>query len=78
VGGERLLPRHRTRGKQRPVADRFLANGALANAEARLCRHQAAIEAGVDPAAIVDAINQARPNALPPKSSSADHELHWN
>ncbi len=31
----------------------------LANAEARLRRHQAAIEAGVDPAAIVDAINQA-------------------
>ncbi|MGH7746620.1 MAG: recombinase family protein, partial [Candidatus Dormibacteria bacterium] len=32
----------------------------LANAEARLRRHQAAIEAGVDPAAIVDAINQAQ------------------
>jgi hypothetical protein len=30
-----------------------------ANAEARLRRHQAAIEAGVDPAAIVDATNQA-------------------
>ncbi len=32
----------------------------LADAEARLRRHQAAIEAGVDPAAIVDAINQAQ------------------
>lgn len=32
----------------------------LANAEARLRRHQAAIEAGVNPAAIVDAINQAQ------------------
>lgn len=32
----------------------------LADAEAKLRRHQAAIEAGVDPAAIVDAINQAQ------------------
>ncbi len=32
----------------------------LSNAEARLRRHQAAIEAGIDPAAIVDAINQAQ------------------
>lgn len=32
----------------------------LSTAEARLRRHQAAIEAGVDPAAIVDAINQAQ------------------
>ena len=32
----------------------------LATAETRLRRHQAAIEAGVDPAAIVDAINQAQ------------------
>jgi DNA invertase Pin-like site-specific DNA recombinase len=32
----------------------------LANAEAKLRRHQAAIEAGIDPAALVDAINQAQ------------------
>jgi hypothetical protein len=32
----------------------------LADAEARMRRHQAAIEAGVDPAAIVDVINQAQ------------------
>ena len=31
----------------------------LATAEAKLRRHQAAIEAGIDPAALVDAINQA-------------------
>ena len=32
----------------------------LANAEAKLRRHHAAIEAGIDPAALVDAINQAQ------------------
>jgi hypothetical protein len=31
----------------------------LAEAEARMRRHQAAIEAGVDPAALVEVINQA-------------------
>ncbi|MGH3869525.1 MAG: hypothetical protein ACRDQ4_26155, partial [Pseudonocardiaceae bacterium] len=48
---------YRTRGgsNTHPPARRRLAH-----AEARLRRHQAAIEAGVDPAAIVDAINQAQ------------------
>jgi hypothetical protein len=32
----------------------------LADVEAKLRRHQTAIEAGVDPAAIIDAINQAQ------------------
>ena len=32
----------------------------LANAEAKLRRHHAAIESGIDPAALVDAINQAQ------------------
>jgi len=43
------------------VADAHLdqARRRLADAEAKLRRHQAAIEAGVNPAAIVDAINQA-------------------
>jgi DNA invertase Pin-like site-specific DNA recombinase len=44
------------------LADAHLdqARRRLADAEAKLRRHQAAIEAGVDPAAIVDAINQAQ------------------
>ncbi|MGH3711686.1 MAG: hypothetical protein ACRDRQ_27120 [Pseudonocardiaceae bacterium] len=44
------------------VADAHLdqARRRLANAETRLRRHLAAIEAGVDPTAIVDAINQAQ------------------
>jgi len=36
------------------------AHRRLADAEARMRRHQAAIEAGVDPAALVDVINQAQ------------------
>ncbi|MFI6025087.1 recombinase family protein [Amycolatopsis magusensis] len=43
----------------------------LADAEARLRRHQAAIEAGVDPAAVVEAINAAQA-----EREAAKAELH--
>jgi DNA invertase Pin-like site-specific DNA recombinase len=41
-------------------AQREHARRRLTNAEAKLRRHQAAIEAGIDPAALIDAINQAQ------------------
>jgi hypothetical protein len=46
----------------------------LADAETRLRRHQAAIAAGVDPAALVEVINEAQacPQAMPPIAPSDD------
>jgi len=41
-------------------AQRQHARRRLTNAETKLRRHQAAIEAGIDPAALIDAINQAQ------------------
>ncbi|HZD16225.1 MAG TPA: hypothetical protein VE196_14110 [Pseudonocardiaceae bacterium] len=41
-------------------AQREHARRRLTNAEVKLRRHQAAIEAGIDPAALIDAINQAQ------------------
>ena len=41
-------------------AQREHARRRLTNAEAKLRRHQAASEAGIDPAALIDAINQAQ------------------
>lgn len=46
-------PRHADRARQQ-------AQQRLSSAETRLRRHQAAIEAGVDPAALVDTINEAQ------------------
>jgi hypothetical protein len=43
-----------------PGIGREVVEKRLADAEARLRRHQAAIEAGVDPAAVVEAINAAQ------------------
>jgi hypothetical protein len=62
------------------LADAHLeqARRRLTNAEAKLRRHQAAIEAGIDPAALVDAINQAQPNAWPPELSWTNDQPHRN
>lgn len=52
---------------------REAAKTRLADAEARLRRFQEAIAAGIDPAAVVDVINDARPNARPPEPNWTEH-----
>lgn len=62
-----------------------LARKRLADAEARLKQHTQAIEAGVDPTALVDAINRAHaervaaedePANLPESTVITDAEIH--
>lgn len=59
-------------------AQREHARRRLTNAEAKLRRHQVAIEAGIDPAALIDAINQAQAERVAAHAEPMDNQPHRN